>query len=82
MAELAKLQGVHESTISRKLERITTGARKRVRKRLLQAGMTARQADEAMDGVDVRDLRVRVSETLGQENSKTAFYKQKDEPQE
>jgi RNA polymerase sigma-70 factor, ECF subfamily len=81
LAELAKLQGVHESTISRKLERITTGARKRVRKRLLQAGMTARQADEAMDGVDVRDLRVRVSETLGQDYSKTAFYKEKDEPQ-
>ena len=81
LVELAKLQGVHESTISRKLDRITTGARKRVRKRLLQGGMTTRQADEAMDGVDVRDLQVRVSETLGQENSKTAFYKEKGEPQ-
>jgi RNA polymerase sigma-70 factor (ECF subfamily) len=47
LAAIAKLQGVHESTISRKLERITAGTRKRIRKRLLQSGMTARQADEA-----------------------------------
>jgi RNA polymerase sigma-70 factor (ECF subfamily) len=82
LAELAKLQGVHESTISRKLERITAGARKRVRKRLMQASMSARQADEAMEDVDVRDLRVRVSETLQQGRSKATFYKGKGEPEE
>ena len=82
LAEVAKLQGVHESTISRKLERITAGARKRVRKRLMRAGMSARQADEAMEDVDVRDLRVRVSETLQQGRSKATFYKEKGEPQE
>jgi RNA polymerase sigma-70 factor, ECF subfamily len=82
LAELAKLQGVHESTISRKLDRITTGARKRVRKRLMQSGMTARHANEAMEDVDVRDLRVRVSETLQQGRSKATFYKEKGEPQE
>ncbi len=82
LAELAKLQGVHESTISRKLERITAGARKRVRKRLMQAGMSARQADETMEDVDVRDLRVRVSETLQQGRLKATFYREKGEPQE
>ncbi len=82
LAELAKLQGVHESTISRKLERITAGARKRVRKRLMRAGMSARQADEAMEDVDVRDLRVRVSETLQQGRLKATFYREKGEPQE
>jgi RNA polymerase sigma-70 factor (ECF subfamily) len=82
LAELARLQGVHESTISRKLERITADARKRVRKRLMQAGMSARQADDAMEDVDVRDLRVRVSETLQQGRSKATFYKEKGEPQE
>jgi RNA polymerase sigma-70 factor len=81
LAEIAKLQGVHESTIGRKLERIMARARKRVRKRLLQSGMTARQADEAIQDVDVRDLRVEVSETLRQGNSKSAFYKEKGEPQ-
>jgi len=81
LAELAKLQGVHESTISRKLKRVTASARERVRKRLMQAGMSARRADEAMEDVDVRDLRVAVAETLQQGNSKATFYKEKGKPQ-
>lgn len=81
LAEIAKLLGVHESTISRKLERITSGVRKRIRKRMIQSGMSPRQAEEAMDYVDVRDLRVQVRETLRQETSKPAFYKEKGETQ-
>ena len=81
LAEIAKLQGVHESTISRKLERITSTVRKSVRKRLLQAGMTPRQADEAMEDIDVRDLRVKVSETLQQGSSESTFYPKKGESQ-
>jgi RNA polymerase sigma-70 factor, ECF subfamily len=77
LAEIAKLQGVHESTISRKLERTTSGLRKRIRKRMIQAGMSARQADEAMQDVDVRDMRVNVGETLRQGTGDGAFYKQK-----
>jgi len=75
LAEIAKLQRVHESTISRKLERVTTGLRKRIRKRMMQAGMSPRQADEALQDVDVRDLRVNVGETLRQETPGGAFYK-------
>jgi RNA polymerase sigma-70 factor, ECF subfamily len=81
LAEIAKLQGVHESTISRKLERATVGVRKRIRKRLIQSGMSPRQADEAMEDVDVRDLKVHVGETLGQGMPQATFYKQKGEPQ-
>lgn len=81
LAEIAKLQGVHESTISRQLERITTGARKRIRKRMLEAGMSARQADEAMADVEVRDLQVKVRETLRQDGQASAFYKEKGESQ-
>ncbi len=77
LAEIAKVQGVHESTISRKLERVTSGLRKRIRKRMIDAGMSPRQADEAMQDVDVRDLRVRVSETLRQGTEELSFYKEK-----
>ena len=77
LAEIAKLQGVHESTISRKLERVTSGLRKRIRKRMIESGMSPRQADEAMQDVDVRDLRVRVSETLRQGMEDISFYKEK-----
>jgi hypothetical protein len=43
--------------------------------------MTARQADEVMEDVDVRDLKVAVRETLQQNPSNSAFYPEKGEPQ-
>jgi RNA polymerase sigma-70 factor (ECF subfamily) len=79
LADIARMMRVHESTISRKLERITSGLHKRIRKQMMQAGMSAREADEAMQDVDVRDLRVNVKETLRQETPDGAFYKQKGE---
>jgi RNA polymerase sigma-70 factor, ECF subfamily len=77
LAQIAKLQGVHESTISRKLERVTSGLRKSIRKRMIASGMSPRQADEAMQDVDVRDLRLRVKETLKQGTEDLPFYKEK-----
>jgi RNA polymerase sigma-70 factor, ECF subfamily len=79
LAEIAKVIGVHESTISRKLERATTGLHKRIRKRLVSEGMSARQADEAMQDADVRDLNVNVNESLGQERDRWAFFKKSGE---
>jgi len=75
LAEIGKLLRVHESTISRKLERVTAGLRKRIRKRLIAEGMSGRQAEEAMEEVDVRDMQVKVRETLGQDRTDLAFYK-------
>jgi RNA polymerase sigma-70 factor (ECF subfamily) len=68
---------VHESTVSRKLEKATIGLRKRIRKRLIQAGMSSRQADEAMQDIDVRDLQVPVAETIRQGTPEAAFYPKK-----
>ena len=81
LAEIAKLLGVHESTISRKLERATAGLRKRIGKRLVHAGMGRREAEEVMTEIDVRDLQVKVSETLRQGTEGGTFYKKKSESQ-
>ena len=78
LAEIAKLQRVHESTISRKLDRMTTGLRKRIRKRMIQSGMSPRQADEALQDVDVRDLRVKSRGNFRQEAPNGAFYKREE----
>lgn len=75
LAEIAKVMRVHESTISRKLERATVALRKGIRKRLMAAGMSARQSEEAMQDADVRDLQIDVGESLGQERGSPAFYK-------
>jgi RNA polymerase sigma-70 factor (ECF subfamily) len=79
LAEIAKVMRVHESTISRKLDRVTSGLRKRIRKRLIEEGMSPRQADEALQDADVRDLQVNVAETLGQEGGSLSFYKKSGE---
>ncbi len=79
LAEIARVMGVHESTVSRKLERVTEGLRKSIRKRLISGGMSARQANEAIEDVDVRDLRVPVKESLQQDPPDLAFYKRSGE---
>lgn len=79
LAEIAKVLRVHESTISRKLDRLTGALRKDIRKRLIRGGMSSRQADEAMQDLDVRDVTLNVRETLQQGTESAAFYKQSPE---
>jgi RNA polymerase sigma-70 factor (ECF subfamily) len=65
LAEIARTLGVHESTISRKLERAAGRLRKQIMDSLLRAGMSRRQAEEAME-FDVRDLAIDVRSRLSQ----------------
>lgn len=74
LAEIARVLQVHESTVSRKLEKVVGALRKEIRKRLVDAGMSSRQADEVMQDVDVRDLNVNVRSGLQQESPSRTFY--------
>ncbi len=75
LAEIGRQLRVHESTISRKLERLARELRKRVRKLLQAAGVAARRCDELLEQLDVRDLEVDVAGTLRQETRPGTFYK-------
>jgi RNA polymerase sigma-70 factor (ECF subfamily) len=66
LAEIGRMLGVHESTISRRIKKITAGVHKRIMQGLRQRGMSARAAEEAMES-DVRDLRVDLRTRLRQE---------------
>jgi RNA polymerase sigma-70 factor (ECF subfamily) len=72
LAEVARMLRVHESTISRKVEKITAALRKRIRNGLTTRGLSKRQAEEALDA-DVRDLRVDVRTRLAQETNPGPF---------
>lgn len=63
LAEIGRMLGVHESTISRKLEKILKELRKRTRKGLEARGMSHAQAEEALEA-DVRDLELDVAGRL------------------
>lgn len=73
LAQIALVMRVHESTISRKLDRLGESLRKDLRKRLIANGISKAAADELMDGIDVRDLEVKVRENLKQETPPPAF---------
>jgi RNA polymerase sigma-70 factor (ECF subfamily) len=66
LAEIGRMLGVHESTISRRIEKITARLHKQIVRGLRQRGMSARAAEEAMES-DVRDLRVDLRTRLRQE---------------
>ena len=75
LTEIGKLVGVHESTISRRLEKLLKGLRKQVMAGLVARGMSRGQAEEALEA-DVRYLQVDVSRKL-QETRSAAFQQNK-----
>jgi len=78
LAEIARTLGVHESTISRKLDKLAKSLRKQILASLGRRGMSRRQAQEALE-VDVRDLRIDIRSRLAQESGRPAFSKKKAE---
>jgi RNA polymerase sigma-70 factor, ECF subfamily len=78
LAEIGRTLGVHESTISRKVDKLGKSLRKRILSGLGRRGMSRRQAEEALK-VDVRDLEVRVRTRLLQETAEPTFSKKKAE---
>ena len=72
LAEIARMLGVHESTISRKIDKLAKSLRKQIVAALGRRGMSRRQAEEALE-VDVRDLQLDIRRSLAQESSSPAF---------
>lgn len=72
LAGIAGMLGVHESTISRKLDKLAKSLRKQIITALTKDGMSRRQAEEALD-VDVRDLQVDIRRSLAQETPSASF---------
>ncbi|MGB8730906.1 MAG: sigma-70 family RNA polymerase sigma factor [Candidatus Sulfotelmatobacter sp.] len=77
LAEIARLLGVHESTISRKVDKLAKGLRKKILAHMIQQGMARRQAEEALE-VDVRDLRLDIRRSLTQDSSPAAFSEKRE----
>jgi RNA polymerase sigma-70 factor (ECF subfamily) len=72
LAEVARMLGVHESTISRKVDKLAKALRKKILAGMMQRGLSRRQAEEALE-VDVRDLQVNIRRSLAQDSAEGAF---------
>ncbi len=78
LAEIARMLGVHESTISRKVDKLTKTLRKQILGGLMRRHMSRRQADEALEA-DVRDLQLDIRRSLTQEKQLQSFSKESEE---
>jgi RNA polymerase sigma-70 factor (ECF subfamily) len=67
LAEIARTLGLHESSVSRRLDRLATGLRKRILAGLRMRGMSHAQATEALE-TDVRDLQLNLRSRLTQDS--------------
>ena len=76
LAEIARMLSVHESTISRKLDKLAKSLRKQILAGLARRGMSRRQAEEALE-VDVRDLGLNIRERLAQDSAAPTFHPKK-----
>ncbi len=72
LAEIARMLGLHESSISRRMDRLATGIRKRILVILREKGMSHAQAAEALE-TDVRDVQLNLRARLAQDSSGKAF---------
>jgi RNA polymerase sigma-70 factor, ECF subfamily len=70
LRQIAQLLGVHEATVSRKLNRLTVDVRKLLIKSLQTAGLSRRGAEEAL-GTDPRDLTINLRSLLQTPSSPT-----------
>jgi RNA polymerase sigma-70 factor (ECF subfamily) len=72
LAEIARTLGLHESSVSRRLDRLATGLRKRILAGLRTQGMSHAQATEALE-TDVRDIGLNLRSRLTQDSGAKAF---------
>jgi RNA polymerase sigma-70 factor, ECF subfamily len=72
LAEIARTLGLHESSISRRLDRVSVGLRKRILAGLRERGMSHAQATEALD-TDVRDIQLDLRGRLMQDSPAQSF---------
>jgi RNA polymerase sigma-70 factor, ECF subfamily len=83
LAEIARVLGRHESSISRRVVKIVRALETDIRQRLLDRGLAPRQVEEMLR-VDVRDLEVNVRARLAQDSAAGTFLKKtegvRDEP--
>jgi RNA polymerase sigma-70 factor, ECF subfamily len=72
LADIARVLGLHESSVSRRLDRVSDGLRKRILACLRERGMSHAQAAEALE-TDVRDVQLDLRARLLQDSRIQAF---------
>ncbi len=79
LAEIGRTLGLHESTVSRRVDKLTGTVRKKITRSLARLGMSRSEVEEALN-IDIRDLqidvRMRIEENM-QDSLSGSSLKQK-----
>jgi len=59
LAEIGRTLGLHESTVKRRIDKLTGTVRKQINRSLARRGMSRAEAEEALN-IDIRDLQIDV----------------------
>jgi len=76
LADIARALGLHESSVSRRLDRLSGALRKRILAGLREQGMSYAQATEALEA-DVRDITLDLRSRLTQDSGPPTFPSRK-----
>jgi RNA polymerase sigma-70 factor (ECF subfamily) len=76
LAEIARSLRLHESSVSRRLDRLAAGLRKRILAGLRMRGMSHAQATDTLE-TDVRDIQLNLRSRLMQDSGAGAFLGRK-----
>jgi RNA polymerase sigma-70 factor, ECF subfamily len=79
LADIGRVLGAHESTISRRLTKLAASLREDILAGMMRRGMSRRQAEEAIEA-DVRDVNVDIRRRLTQDSAKSTFSGEKRVP--
>jgi RNA polymerase sigma-70 factor, ECF subfamily len=72
LAQIGRMLALHESTVSRRLEKVTARLRKRIVAKLRAGGIAKGEAEKLLE-LDVRDLGIDVRRSLAQERPAGTF---------
>jgi RNA polymerase sigma-70 factor (ECF subfamily) len=76
LLDISRIVGVHEATVSRRLQRLTSRLHNDLRRRLEASGMSRAAAEEAL-GIDPRDIDINLRSLL-QASRSGAFHERED----
>jgi RNA polymerase sigma-70 factor (ECF subfamily) len=77
LLQIARTLGVHEATVSRRLQRAIGDLRKQILRNIGKSGLSRRAAEEALDA-DPRDIHLNVKKLL-QNSQRETFQEQANE---
>ena len=79
LIDISRILGVHEATVSRRIQRLTMRLRKELARKLQMSGMSHDTAEEALE-IDPRDLEIKFAKPAANFSSRRVLQNRESSP--